>query len=651
MNTYAHLCGAVLFFMCTVTIQTFLIIQLIIGNFLHVKRRTIASIFFISTITIAGCLFFLSFHDALPQKSGMAIETLKHLSDARFTASAEEARSNAPLDTLPPLTLDTPEPRHWWHDVVIYQIWPRSYLDTDGDGIGDLPGITQRLGYLKDLGVTAIWLNPIFKSSSIHGYDTVDFYEIEKDLGTMADFDTLLAEAKKLGIKIILDLAINHVSNEHPWFIQSANKVTDFDDFFIWSKTLPEGYGKAWSTHAESKDTWHYVTDYSQWKTDKTRKDWYYGTFDPSQPDLNLKNPAVVDEVKRLTKFWIDKGVDGFRLDAIRYLIEEGGLPLQADTESTLKFWIDFSAYVKSINPEIFLIGESFADTEISARYFSEGKGLDMVFDFNFGVTIGDALAAANTLPANQDQPEQYYQGIRESLWNNLRYKRDTGVPIHFFAKALNNHDLDRIHQHFIQAPLAANVAAAMLMTLPGTPVVYYGDEINMHQFTTGNDESRRAPMQWSAQESAGFTPTKDTWMDRLDYLDKKWKDGWQQLTNKTLFTVEGQQKETNSTLNTVKRLIAMRAQDSVIKHPTKITQYNHTGSALVLKYEAEKEVRWVMMNLSSSAKTTFTVPSDIPFTQFDVLNKKIVRLSPTATLSPGQVMVLRTLATPQDKE
>lgn len=615
------------------------------------KRRTTISIFVLFTIILLGYIFFLSAQDELTQETGAAIETFKHFSDTPLATSEEESRRDAPRDTLPPLTLDTPQPQRWWHDAVIYQIWPRSYLDTDGDGVGDLKGITQRLGYLSDLGVTAIWLNPIFKSSSIHGYDTVDFYEIEKDLGTMADFEGLLAEAKKYGIKIILDLVINHVSNEHPWFIQSANKIAGFEDFFIWSETPPEGYGKAWSTHAEPTDIWHYVTDYSQWKTDKTRKEWYYGTFDPSQPDLNLKNPAVVDEIKKLTKFWVDKGVHGFRLDAIRYLIEEGGLPLQADTESTLKFWMDFSAYVKNINPEIFLIGESFADIPTSARYFSEGKGLDMVFDFNFGASIGDALAAASTLPANHDQSEQYYQGIRESLWNNLRYKRDTDVPVHFFAKALNNHDLDRIHQRFIKTPLAANVAAALLMTLPGTPVMYYGDEINMHQFTTGNDESRRAPMQWSAQENAGFTSAKETWMDQLDYLDKKWKDGWQQLADKSSFTVEGQEKTSDSTLNIIKQLIAMRAQDSVIKYPTKITQYNRTGSALILKYEAEKEMRLVMMNLNALEKTTFVVPSDIPLTQFDVLNKKIMRLSTTATLTPGQVMVLKPLATPQNKE
>lgn len=174
----------------------------------------------------------------------------------------------------------------WWNNAITYQIWVRSFSDSDDDGTGDLIGLTQKLDYLKTLGVNTLWLSPIFESPSYHGYDTSDFYAIDPDLGTMDDYEDLIEKAKALNIRIILDITLNHVSEYHPWFQKSLAKDPVYDDYFIWKKNLPSNYGRAWNKTEESTAVWHKKEE---------RNDWYYGVFGWTQPDLNYKNKAVVD--------------------------------------------------------------------------------------------------------------------------------------------------------------------------------------------------------------------------------------------------------------------------------------------------------------------------------------------------------------------
>lgn len=611
-------------------------------------KRYILFIILFFLIVTAAVYCYINITNQIPEPKGVAIDTFKKLSERKLTLPVEKKKTTSDttdLNILGPLLLKKTPQKRWWHDAVVYQIWPRSYYDTNADGNGDLKGIIQKLDYLKTLGVTAIWLNPIFESNSIHGYDTIDYYQIEKDLGSMSDFEALITTAKSKGIKVILDLVLNHVSNNHPWFIKSANKEPGYEDFFVWSEKLPDGYGKAWSDQIDSQAVWHYITDYSAWKTTKTRKDWYYGAFDSSQPDLNFKNPIVVKEIEKLTKFWIDKGVDGFRLDAIRYMIEEGGILQQADTASTLNFWKHYSAYVKSINPDIFLVGEAFADTAISAHYFNDGDGLDAAFDFSFGLTIGDTLKATTAIPVDDTEAfNQHYQRIRETLWHNLYHKHQSNAPTYFFAKALNSHDIDRIHNGFAGDQTLAKIAAALLLTTPGTPFIYYGDEINMHQLLVGDDIYRRAPMQWNSQKNAGFSNAKTTWIDQVTNIPSQttgWENNWNQFARKADYTVEQQANNPDSTLAFHKKLIALRNNDKVLKLPEKVTQYNNTGSALIVKYETQNDRRWVIINLNPVAETTFDLPMDIHGDHTDLFSGEDISLSQQITLTAGDLLIL----------
>ncbi|ACE83192.1 alpha-amylase family glycosyl hydrolase [Cellvibrio japonicus] len=620
------------------------------------KRYALLIVIFL-LLVIAASGFYINTTNRDQEPEGVAIEIFTKFSGQTLglpTTEKETASENAGLDVLGPLWLKKTPQKKWWHDAVVYQIWPRSYYDTDGDGNGDLKGVTKKLDYLKALGITAIWLNPIFESNSTHGYDVIDYYQIEKDLGSMDDFEELITAAKTSGIKVILDLALNHVSNDHPWFIKSANKEPGYEDFFVWSETLPAGYGKAWSDQVDPQAVWHYVADNWAWKTTKTRKDWYYGAFDPSQPDLNFKNPAVIKEIEQLTKFWIDKGVDGFRLDAIRYIIEEGGIPLQADTAGTLNFWKHYSTYVKSINPDIFLVGEAFADSAIAARYFSNGRGLDAAFDFSFGLTVSDTLKTTTAITTDDtDTLNQHYQRMRETLWYNLYHKHQSSAPMYFFAKALNNHDIDRIHNHFSENHTLANIAAALLLTTPGTPFIYYGDEINMQQLMLGNDIYRRAPMQWNSHQNAGFSSAKTTWIDQpatdtqvpvppQAVLKTTWETNWNTFSKRADYTVAQQENNPDSTLMFYQRLIALRQNDAVLKLPEKVMQYNHTGSALIVKYEVQNDSRWVILNLNPTAETTFNLPADIHGNHIDLLNKTDILLAQQLTLTAGELLILK---------
>ncbi|MBP8228456.1 MAG: alpha-amylase, partial [Pararheinheimera sp.] len=215
----------------------------------------------------------------------------------------------------------------WWQDAVFYQIWPRSFYDTNGDGTGDFKGIEAKLPYLQDLGINAIWLTPMFEAPSYHGYDFTEFYQVEQDYGSMQDFEQLVQAAKAKNINIILDLVINHISDKHEWFQRSAKGEAPYKDYFVWRDELPsDGWGPAWSTEVKPEAVWHY---------NEERKAYYYAAFGASQPDLNLKHPDVIAEMKKMAKFWLDKGVAGFRLDAVRY-VQEDGPQQRADTQGTI---------------------------------------------------------------------------------------------------------------------------------------------------------------------------------------------------------------------------------------------------------------------------------------------------------------------------
>ena len=470
------------------------------------------------------------------------------------------------LSCIPAIAQQSDE-TEWWHDAVFYQIWPRSFQDSDGDGIGDFKGITSRLDYLADLGITAIWLTPMFEAPSYHGYDFQEFYKVESDYGTMEDFEELLVEAEKRGIKIIADLVLNHISTKSEWFKKSVQKIDPYTNYFVWSREIPEGpWGKPWAP-PEHPD-WGYNKPEWVWVFNSDRGEYYYAVFDGSQPDLNLEEPQVVAELKKLTKYWVDKGFDGFRLDAIRYALESGPYPDQADTPETIRFWEDYNKYVKEkIRPDVMLVGEVWAPTEIISKYYDNGKGVDLCFDFNFGIELMNALNASTAKQGDFGDAgkAEGSKTVAEAMEANFLAKAEGTAPVSFYSPFLTNHDQDRIMYQLGNDPAKMKMAAVLLLTSVGTPYIYYGEEIGLTQNQTGDDIFKRAPMQWSSTKLAGFTSGDTVWVDDGKWVpwrkDHKpwWQEMWNKDEEKAAHSVEGQAGDPDSLLNLYKKLIAIR--------------------------------------------------------------------------------------------
>jgi alpha-amylase len=378
----------------------------------------------------------------------------------------------------------------WANGAVFYEVFVRSFQDSNGDGKGDLPGLISRLDYLNDgkpetetdLGVDALWLMPIFKSPSYHGYDTTDYEQVNPDYGTNDDLTRLCSEAHRRGMHVIVDLVINHTSNQHPWFIESASGPTSpRRDWYLWSP-IDLHWAQPWNPAGSS---WH-----------QKNGAWYYGLFWAGMPDLNLRTPAVRAEVKRIAAFWLGRGVDGFRLDAVRHLIEDGGGDGQNDTPETHAFLKQFAAHVRSVRPDAALVGEAWTETAKIAAYYGStevvpgGDELPMNFDFPLakkiveGVEIGESKSIAATL---REIAATYPPGA-------------TDVPF------LTNHDMRRVATVLKGDPGKLRSAAAVLLSLPGTPFLYYGEEIGLLNGTADGDEAKRTPMPWNGTPGGGFS-------------------------------------------------------------------------------------------------------------------------------------------------
>jgi len=525
----------------------------------------------------------------------------------------------------------------WWKSAIFYEIWPRSFQDSDGDGSGDFNGMTNKLDYLQDLGVTGIWLTPVFEAPSYHGYDFQDFYNVEADYGSMADFERFIAESHKRGMKVILDLVLNHISDKHDWFIKSSNKVAGYEDYFIWRNDRPSDWGQAWSATPNPTAVWHWS---------KTRQAYYYGAFGATQPDLNLSKQVVVDELNRLATFWLKKGVDGFRLDAVRYAIEEGKFPLQADTKGTLDYWTLFTQHVKSINPDAMLVAEAWTGLDIVGKYRNNGKGLDSAFDFDFGYVVIDFLNPKAAKSADFGTlSTTNLKHNRENLWMNLQ-NRKAAAPMTYFSPFLTNHDQNRIMYTLENDMDKAKVAASVLMTTPGTLYMYYGEEIGMSQFKTGDDQYRRAIMQWSEDKSSGFNTTGNIWLDQSKWFpwvrNHKgwWANYWRSLQGKGL-SVTAQAADNESLYNHYKRLIKVRNQNTTLMYPDEIRYYpvNNIDVWLVQNSD-EKGTNWVVVNLNSKADATFNVPKALQGSRTDLLTDTTKTLGKTLTLKPTETLI-----------
>ncbi len=449
----------------------------------------------------------------------------------------------------------------WWNDSVFYEIFVRSFSDSNADGIGDFNGITQNLDYLNDgdpttstdLGVSGIWLMPIHPSPSYHGYSVTDYYAVNPDYGTMEDFEHLLAEAHLRGIRVIIDLVLNHTSNQHPWFIQARDPASPYHDWYVWSDTDP-GYPGSWGQQV--------------WFPMDGR--FLYATFGEAMPDLNFTNPAVTAEMQNVVRFWLEEvGIDGFRLDAAKHLVEEGRL--QVHTASTHAWWKGLRVFYKGINPQAVTVGELWDTLDFTAAYL-RGDELDLAFEFY----LADALVKS----ADKGSSGAVNSAIR------LSYKL---LPQLRFAPFLTNHDQDRLMTQLDADPEKVKVAASLLLTAPGVPFLYYGEEIGMQG--SKPDELIRRPMQWSAGPFSGFStvaPWEPVGPDSVHY------------------NVARERNDPASILSHYRALIQARNQHAALRVGD-LYLVSATSSALytVLRV-SEQEAVLVLVNLSGEAVTDF---------------------------------------------
>jgi alpha-glucosidase len=439
----------------------------------------------------------------------------------------------------------------WWQDGIIYQVYPRSFQDSNHDGIGDLPGILKRLDYLKWLGVKAIWLSPIYPSPMADfGYDISDYTDIWPSFGTLADFDELLKQVHAAGMKLILDLVPNHSSNEHPWFLESRkSRDNPKRDWYIWKDARPDG---------SPPNNWLSVFGGSAWEWDETTKQYYYHAFLKEQPDLNWRNPRVEEALFNILRFWLDKGVDGFRVDAMWHMIKDAQFrdnPRNPDYESHMATYNQLLPLYSTDQPEMHTIVAKMR--KVLDEYNERMMIAEIYLPVNrlvtyYGVNNTEAHLPFNfmliTLPWLSRQIalsiDEYEAALPQNAWPNW---------------VMSNHDQPRIPSRIGQQQ--AKVAAVLLLTLRGTPTIYYGEEIGMRDVPIplseiqdpqglnmpGKNLSRdpeRTPMQWNKSAHAGFTDGKP-WL-RLDRAYPR-------------ENVQVQQQDNYSSLTLYRRLIQLR--------------------------------------------------------------------------------------------
>lgn len=476
-------------------------------------------------------------------------------------------KAEAPVDKawLPAAICDVgpkADPR-WWDEAVGYEIFVRSFQDSDGDGKGDLKGLTSRLDYLKDLGVDLLWLMPITESPSYHGYDVTDYKDVEDDYGTLEDLDAMLAAAKERGIRVIMDLVVNHSSSKHPWF---TSKPPGESDYYVWSDE-----GHEWDRPWGPGPTWHSRGD-----------KWFYALFWEGMPDLNFTTRAVVEEMHDISRFWLKRGMAGFRLDAARYIIETGEGPGQADTPETHAFWREYRRTLEPEFPEALFLGEVWTDSTIVGTYFGTEAEPELHMNFDFD-------AAGASLGAIKDGKAE---GLQAALC-----KRFEAFPPHASPGSfLTNHDQWRLATVIDKTgPAGAKLAAALLLSMPGTPWLYYGEEVGLRLGTSDDDIAKRLPMQWAPGAGVGFT-TGEPWAPPRDSAPPH--------------TIAHQMKDTGSLWSQYKRMIALRkAHPALATGGARLLEVSGSaGAPLALFRHKGGEWIWALFNFSA-------VPNEITLT------------------------------------
>jgi glycosidase len=464
---------------------------------------------------------------------------------------------------------------------VFYEVFVRSFADSNGDGIGDINGLTSKLDYLaKDLGVDALWLMPVFGSPSYHGYDTTDYEHVNPAYGTDEDFARFLKEAHARGLKVIVDLVVNHTGVAHPWFVDSAaSPKSPRRDWYVWRPEDP-GWTQPWGGSAS---TWH-----------ARNGSYYYGVFWSGMPDLNFRNPEVRAEIKRIASLWLARGLDGFRVDAARHLVENGGDQRQVDQPETHAFWREFAAHVRRVKPEATVVGENWTETPLIATYYGstaqgpEGDELPLNFNFPLASAIVQAVgqgSSAGVISKLREMQRVYPRGVID-------------------APFLTNHDMVRLATQLGGNPAKLRSAAAILLTLPGSPFLYYGEEVGLENGGAASDDRlKRTPMPWNASEGGGFTAVKP-WFPFAP--------------GREMANVQTQLKDPGSLLSRYRALIRLRKTARALATGS-LTVLETEPGALAFLREGKGERLLVVHNLSGAPTVVgpFAVEGSAPETLF----------------------------------
>lgn len=501
--------------------------------------------------------------------------------------------------------------RKWWHNSVVYQIYPRSFNDSNGDGVGDIRGITEKLDYIAGLGVDVIWLSPIYKSpNDDNGYDISDYYGIMDEFGTIEDVEELIAEAGHRGIRILMDLVVNHTSDEHAWFVEAkSSKNNPYRDYYIWSDPVdghePNGLISTFSGSA--------------WEFDEKTEQYYLHIFSKKQPDLNWENESMRNEIYDMMNFWIDKGIGGFRMDVIELL---GKKPFEGITDNGPMEHM----YLKEMNQKTFgkhdllTVGECWCtDTETAKLYcLPDRNELNMVFQFEHFMLKGDKWHPVPYKLADLKRVFKKWQLAMRDSWGTLvwcNHDQPRGVS------AFGNDDVYRCE--------SAKMLATLLHGMRGTPYVYQGEEIGMtnirldsideyddvetknmyaERIANGEDEAvimesvyvsgrdnARTPMQWSNEENAGFT-TGRPWF--------KVNENYRYINAEACFS------DRNSIFYHYKRLIELRKQSDTIVYGDFNMLYEDDEQIFAYERIGKGEVILVVCNFSETA-ADFTYEMD----------------------------------------
>ena len=522
----------------------------------------------------------------------------------------------------------------WWKESVVYQIYPRSFCDSNGDGIGDLRGIIGKLDYLKELGINVIWMSPVYRSpNDDNGYDISDYQEIMEEFGTMADFDELLAGAHERGIKIVMDLVVNHTSDEHKWFLESrSSRDNPKRDYYMWYEPKDGGYPNNWGSAFGG----------GAWEWDETTQMYYLHIFSKKQPDLNWENEEVRNAVYDMMTWWCDKGIDGFRMDVISLISKPVGLPdgpvmdgLWGDAFQVAANGPRVHEFLQEMNQrvlskyDLLTVGETAGVTlEEAQRYAnSEGTELGMVFQFEHMNLDSGATGKWNktpiSIPALKENLTKWQKGLDGVAWNSL-----------YFC----NHDQPRINSRLgNDTPESAKCIATLLHMMQGTPYVYQGEELGMTNCPFGpienyrdldcinpyyelteaglrqpdelleciaykSRDNARTPMQWDDSPNAGFT-TGEPWI----------------MTNPNYPTInaKAQLADPDSVFHYYRKLIGLRRgsqwTDTIVYGSYDLLDPEHEAVYAYTR-TGESGKMLIVCNLSNK-EVDFTVPAEVQWT------------------------------------